>query len=308
MRAGARLFAFGLAGAALLGGTGWAREATSPRILGISHVALRVSDLARSRAFYEGLLGLSTAKVDVNGTPRMIVTVSERQYIELRPVLHGEDRLLHVALETDDIEGLRKALEDRGLPIPPRSLQKNALGDVELALSDPEGNEIAFTRRIARAVPEAPPAGAPLSRHILHAGVIATDLAAANRFYGALLGFREIWRGSRSGTELSWTNLQVPDGTEYVELMLFAQKPAAADRGTAHHICLEVSDIEAARARLAERVVALAYSRPLEVRVGTNRKRQLNLYDPDGTRVELMEPGTVDGQPTPSSTAPPPGF
>jgi len=40
--------------------------------------------------------------------------------------------------------------------------------------------------------------------------------------------------------------------------------------------------------------------------VGTNRKRQLNLFDPDGTRVELMEPGTVDGQPVPSSTAPPP--
>ena len=32
----------------------------------------------------------------------------------------------------------------------------------------------------------------------------------------------------------------------------------------------------------------------------------MNLYDPDGTRVELMEPQTVDGQPVPSSTAPPP--
>ena len=28
----------------------------------------------------------------------------------------------------------------------------------------------------------------------------------------------------------------------------------------------------------------------MEVRTGTNRKRQMNLFDPDGTRVELMEP------------------
>jgi len=37
-----------------------------------------------------------------------------------------------------------------------------------------------------------------------------------------------------------------------------------------------------------------------------NRKRQVNLFDPDGTRVELMEPVTIDGKPTPPSTAPPP--
>jgi lactoylglutathione lyase len=32
----------------------------------------------------------------------------------------------------------------------------------------------------------------------------------------------------------------------------------------------------------------------------------MNLFDPDGTRIELMEPGTVDGAPAPSSIAPPP--
>ena len=44
----------------------------------------------------------------------------------------------------------------------------------------------------------------------------------------------------------------------------------------------------------------------VQVQTGVNRKRQLNLFDPDGTRVELMEPRTVDGKPAPSSTAPPP--
>ena len=44
----------------------------------------------------------------------------------------------------------------------------------------------------------------------------------------------------------------------------------------------------------------------MEIATGVNHKRQLNLWDPDGTRVELMEPRTVDGFPAPSSTAPPP--
>src|SRR4029453_12931654 len=104
------------------------------------------------------------------------------------------------------------------------------------------------------------------------------------------LGFREIWRGSRSGTELSWTNMQVPDGDDYVEFMIYAEEPAPSDRGVQHHVCLEVPAVEAAGRGLHERPASPGYSRPLEVRVGVNRRRQLNLYDPDGTRIELMEP------------------
>ena len=48
------------------------------------------------------------------------------------------------------------------------------------------------------------------------------------------------------------------------------------------------------------------YDREIVIQTGVNRKRQLNVYDPDGTRVELMEPTTVDGVPAPSSTPPPP--
>ena len=44
----------------------------------------------------------------------------------------------------------------------------------------------------------------------------------------------------------------------------------------------------------------------IEQRTGINRKRQVNLFDPDGTRIELMESATIDGKPTPSSPAPPP--
>jgi lactoylglutathione lyase len=37
---------------------------------------------------------------------------------------------------------------------------------------------------------------------------------------------------------------------------------------------------------------------------GKNHKRQLNLFGPDGVRVELMEPDTFDGKPVPPADAP----
>jgi hypothetical protein len=88
--------------------------------------------------------------------------------------------------------------------------------------------------------------------------------------------------------------------------MLYDQIPEPNKRGSAHHICLYVPDMDKSLAALEERPARKSYTRPLEIRTGTNRKRQMNLFDPDGTRVELMEPNTVDGKPAPPSTAPPP--
>jgi lactoylglutathione lyase len=71
-----------------------------------------------------------------------------------------------------------------------------------------------------------------------------------------------------------------------------------------------VPDAEKALAELKKRAAQGLYTppegKPLEIQVGVNKKRQINLYDPDGTRIELMEPNTVDGVPAPNSTAPAP--
>jgi lactoylglutathione lyase len=98
--------------------------------------------------------------------------------------------------------------------------------------------------------------------------------------------------------------MRLPESEDYVEFMLHTEQPAPDKRGSQHHICLEVLDIDKALARLEANPYRKQYSRPLEIRTGVNRRRQLNLFDPDGTRIELMEPRTVDGQPALSSTAP----
>ncbi|HSY74989.1 MAG TPA: VOC family protein, partial [Dongiaceae bacterium] len=142
--------------------------------------------------------------------------------------------------------------------------------------------------------------------HLKHVGIIVTNLAASLKFYHDILGCQETWRGSRDTNQLSWVNMKVPDGTDYVELMLYPELPPPDRRGVAQHVSLEVASDEAAKASLEARPAFKDYSRPLQIQTGINRKRQMNLYDPDGTRVELMEPKTVDGIPAPSSSAPPP--
>lgn len=278
-----------------------------PRVLGLSHVSFRVSDPARARSFYETLLGYPVATAPGG----LRVAVSDRQFVAVRAGLSpGDDRLDHVALETDDVDAMRAYLASRGIAAP-AAVGQDESGNRAFTVRDPEGWVVELVQHSPAGWPRSAPRatadpGVPLSRRILHAGILVGDLPAAIRFYGDVLGLTETWRGSRSGTELSWTNMKVPDGDDYLEFMLYGQIPAPHARGTPHHICLEVPDIEAARTRLAERVSAAAYIRALETRVGTNRKRQLNLFDADGTRVELMEPRTVDGEPVPPSAAQPP--
>ena len=279
-----------------------ADDAPRPRILGISHVALRASQMEASLRFYRDFLGLAAAPAGPSD-PRAewLVRINEGQHLALQPgLVPSEDRLDHVAFQVADLPAARRALAARGVACVERAPDA-------CTFRDTEGHHIELVPHPGDASPPSPSAGeaSPVSSRILHAGLLVGGLEESRRFYEGL-GFHETWRGSRSGTELSWTNMRVPDGDDYVEFMLYAEKPAPDARGTQHHVCLEVPDAEAARAVLLGRVESVGYTRPLEIRIGTNRRRQMNLYDPDGTRVELMEPRTVDGKPVPSSTAPPP--
>lgn len=65
-------------------------------------------------------------------------------------------------------------------------------------------------------------------------------------------------------------------------------------------------DINKAASRLDLRSARKNYFRPIKIKTGVNGKRQANIFDPDGTRIELMEPNTADGKAVPPSTAPAP--
>jgi lactoylglutathione lyase len=291
-----------------------AQEPRRPKILGVAHVAFAVSDIGKARAFYKDLLGYGepfwlekpSGELDLT-----FIKVNDRQYIELFTGLKpGDDRLRHVAIETDDAEGMRLYLKSKGVAVPER-VPKGRTRNSNFNVKDPDGHTIeiveyepdSWTSRHKGSYMGA----SRVSKRILHAGVIVQDLEAAMKFYRDTLGFREFWRGAaRDSQTLSWVNMRVPDGDDYIEFMLYKDLPPGDRRGSAHHVCLEVDDIEAALKQVEAKPARKTYERPLEIRTGINRRRQLNLFDPDGTRSELMEPRTVDGHPAPSSTLPPP--
>jgi lactoylglutathione lyase len=292
---------------------GLAAAAERPRILGLAHVAVAVSDVEQARAFYGGILGFAEPFLLRNADGSLSMTfykINEDQYVEVFPGLDASpDRLRHIAFHTDNVEALRAYLASRGIQVPDR-VPKGRIGNSNFTIKDPDGHLVEFvqyepdgwTRR-----EKGKHLGANrVSTRLLHAGILVGNIEAANAFYGETLGFRETWRGSRDGKTLDWVNMRVPDGDDYIEYMLYTKMPAPNARGVQHHICLEVPDGKQALDALEKNPNRKTYTRPLEPRTGTNRRWQLNLYDADGTRTELMEPRTVDGIAPPSATAPPP--
>ena len=274
-------------------------------------MAVSVGDLGKARAYYKDFLGFSEpfSLTNPDGSVSLaFIKVNDYQYIEVSPGLKpGDDRLKHIALYTDDAERMRVYLASRGVTVPD-SVPKGRSGNLNFNIKDPDGHTV----EIVQYMPDGWAmrdkgkfmADARISKRIAHVGVLVGDANAAIHFYGDILGFQETWRGSSTGTVLSWINMHVPDGTDGIEFMLYKDLPAADQRGTAHHLCLEVPSISSALETLQARPYAKIYGRPLEPRTGINRRRQLNVFDPDGTRAELMEPATVDGKPPVPSTAP----
>jgi catechol 2,3-dioxygenase-like lactoylglutathione lyase family enzyme len=306
-RAVTLLVALATAGAAA------AQAPPRPRITGLAHLAYYVHDIDASRRFYRDLLGFEELVPLVNESGGLTLTyfqVNDRQYIELFPEREpGGDRFAHIAFEVADVEAMRLYLKARGVKVPDAA-SPGRVGNPAFKVTDPDGHQVEFlsytpdslTGKVAgRAMPPG-----RISAVMRHGGVLVGSLAASMAFYGDILGFRETWRGSSDGKTLSWVNLQLPDGDDYLELMLYGELPGAAQRGSQHHLCLVVPDIEAAADTVRQRAAKAGYTRAVETRTGINQKRQLNLFDPDGTRSELMEPGTVDGKPAPSATAAPP--
>jgi lactoylglutathione lyase len=287
-----------------------------PRITGVSHAAFYVADMTTARAFYEGFLGFQSPYLVPQAdpaAPMVSIKLNDRQSVELFPgaeLAPDADRLYHIALEVDDADAMRRYLLARGVAGVPPVTPTGRIGNRNFLIKDPNGNNIeivqytpeSWTRREqGKFLP-----ATRVARRMSHVGVMVGQLDASLKFYGEILGFKETWRGSASGRTLSWVNLRVPDGEDYVEFMLYDKYPNVDRLRSMHHVCLEVPDIEQAAAMLAARPYPAGNRPPTPLKAGVNGKRQINYYDADGTRVEIMEPATHDGKPRPPSTAPAP--
>ena len=286
---------------ALRVGTPWPAHASPPEpqrppILGIAHIGLKTDNVEAARQFYTGVLGLADAFSLDKPTGGLMLTyfkVNDHQYIEIFPELKSptEDRLSHIAFETTSAQQLRDYLASRGVKVPEK-LSPGLDGNLSFEVTDPDGHTVEFveympgslhTRNFGKSLP-----ATRISKRIIHVGVTVKDRAAADRFYKDILGFHETWHGGMTDDRTDWVDMRVPEGTDWLEYMLNVHNPSPRSLGVMHHLALGVPSVADAYQTVTER--GYKAGKP---QIGRDGKWQLNLYAPNLTRVEAMEPKPV---------------
>ena len=258
--------------------------ATRPRILGIDHAAFYTTAPDGVKNLYGDILGLSsTAPLELGGTMRYTVGT---QWIGYSPAPDPKvaDRMDHVAFATDNVTALRQYLISQGIEA--SEIQERSDHRHFFIVEDPERHRVEFVERGKRE--NAPSPASAVSRHMIHVGFLVYRRDAEDHFYRDILGFRPYWHGGMKDNETDWVAIQVPDGTDWVEYMLNQpEHPDLRLTGVMNHISLGVTEMKKAQAILESH--GWKPHDDEKAQLGKDGKWQLNLYDPDLTRVELME-------------------
>ena len=257
-----------------------------PRILGIDHVSFYTTALDGVTALYSGTLGLaSAAPVESGGLLRYMVG---RQWIgySAAPDPKATDRMDHVAFTTDNVGALRRYLIAEGVKVP--AVEGHADHSLSFTVADPEGHRVEFVER-DKSEGSTPTADSAISRHMIHTGFVVYHRNAEDHFYHDILGFRLYWHGhDKRDTPDDWVAMQVPDGTDWLEYML--NQPEHMDlqlTGVMNHISLGVADMKKAQSIMESH--GWKPHGDEEAEIGKDGKWQLDVFDPDLSRVELME-------------------
>ncbi len=160
-------------------------------------------------------------------------------------------------------------------------------------IEDPDGHRVEFVQYMPGSLHSNAfgkfMSDARISTRIIHVGITVKDQAASDHLYRDILGFHETWHGGMKDDRTDWVDMRVPDGTDWLEYMLNVHDPSPKQLGVMHHLALGVPSVakgyKPSRPRLQSR-------QPPQI--GRDGKWQLNLYDPNLTRAELMEPKPVE--------------
>jgi catechol 2,3-dioxygenase-like lactoylglutathione lyase family enzyme len=254
-----------------------------PAITGVAFVRVYASDPTATANFYGKTLGYTSVKDGaITRYP-----VNDLQWIETTPLPSPAPaaRQAAVGFMTRDAAALAEYLQAHGTTL--ASQVKNG----EFSVRDPEGNLIIFVDQKAPVVAAIKKVGVPAtapSRRMIHAGFVVRDAAKENAFFRELLDFRPYWHGGPNDTTTNWISQQVPEGSDWLEYMLNdPPEPSPKQYGSADHMSLGIE-------KMPDVVTALAKNgcegpSCSTFKTGRDGKTQLNLFDPDLTRVEYME-------------------
>jgi catechol 2,3-dioxygenase-like lactoylglutathione lyase family enzyme len=132
-------------------------QTDTPVLTGIAHVAIRVSDLTRSRDFYHKLGFEEAFTLTKDGvTTESFLKVNDRQFIEMYPLQPWQPiGFMHVCFEGADLEALNRDYVARGLS--PTPVKRAGAGNLLFAMEGPE-KQIAFR-------PSSLPSASPWKTH-----------------------------------------------------------------------------------------------------------------------------------------------
>jgi len=253
-----------------------------PEVSGLAFVRFSVTNIEQSRKFYEDSLKLPKGSSWCFRSDAVCYLLSPRQRLEILPATNNSKALDAIGFWVSDVRQMQSYLSARG--VKSEEIVSNSAAEECIEVRDPENHRILFLSHKGGIAGSLSPS--PISNRVIHAGFVVHDRRAEDRFYKDILGFHVYWYGGRKDDETSWVDMQVPDGTDWIEYML--NVPASADHhtlGVMNHVALGVPDIHAAEAQLRKN----GWSGNEQPKIGRDGKWQLNLYDPDDTRIELME-------------------
>lgn len=256
------------------------KAGTRPAITGIAFARFYTTSAAAAEKFYGGSLGFE--RIEAGGLS--LYPVNSSQWIEVTTATppNANVRMAAIAFTTRDAAGLQRYLKAHGVVI------EQPLHDGEFGVRDPEGNLVIFVQSGSqKAVAASKPSPRATSGRIIHVGFVVQDPAKEDAFWQTLLGFKPYWHGGQTDARTDYMSLQVPDGTDWLEYMLNVKNPDLRQSGVMDHFSLGI-------AHMSDAVAALQRNHCegdncSKTQMGRDGKVQLNVYDPDFTRVEFME-------------------
>jgi catechol 2,3-dioxygenase-like lactoylglutathione lyase family enzyme len=283
-------------------------------LAGIAGISFRVSDLDKARRYYQGVLGLAEAFTTTDPAGKVasiFFKVNDEQYVEVVPGLTPGlvNREVRVMFQSSDLPRLHDAYAARGLN--PSPISNGADGNPVFRVAGPDGANLDFVQYVAGSKQTLARGKfldpRRISTHLQHVGIYTKNRDSVVPFYQDKLGFargRDVpgGRGDYIETPSSDRNLETKFPPWDPNNQATRAQYEREVMGAVQHVGLEVADMRATRDLAQER----GGFTDLQVRahVGNNRHWLMHLFDPDGSRAEIVETALQDKLPPMTVMAP----
>jgi catechol 2,3-dioxygenase-like lactoylglutathione lyase family enzyme len=263
-----------------------------PPLTGISHIAVYTSDPVAAQHYYIDIVG-GVKGADPENPQGVRYYINNTQFVEVLPLVdkNSHERLDHLAYQTTNAEALRIYLKSKGVEVP-ASVQKGGDGSRWFDVKDPENNTVQFVQPPAH--PHAISAPNLAGHHIIHVGMLVRSQEKEDAFYRAILGFKPYWHGGMQPDKTDWVSQQTPESHDWLEYMLTSGPSGGGIQDISQHQLGVLNHLSIGVVSMPQTYDTLKAANRLappdaKTQIGKDGKWQLNLYDPDGTRLEYME-------------------